>query len=64
MTVKTESSQPHTLTQARPRQHNCGRNCLQELHLLRVRTTKKETITVPETFIGINDKRPLERDEL
>ncbi|ESH72313.1 hypothetical protein SEEB0197_03642, partial [Salmonella enterica subsp. enterica serovar Bareilly str. CFSAN000197] len=46
------------------RQHNYSGYCLQKLHLYRVRTTKKETTTVPETFIGINDKRPWKGSEL
>lgn len=42
MTVKTESSAAAFSDATCPRQHNDGRNCLQKLHLSRVRTTKRD----------------------
>lgn len=58
MTVKTESSAAAYRDANTPPASITTAGTAFQLHLYRVRTTKKETTTVPETFIGINDKRP------
>ncbi len=65
MTVKTESlAAAYRDANTPPASITTAGTVFKKLHLYRVRTTKKETTTVPETFIGINDKRPWKGSEL
>ena len=55
MTVKTESSAAAFNDANMPPANITMAGTVFKLHLSRVRTTKKETIAVPETFLRIKD---------